>query len=303
VFSHLLKQKFPIVLLFVGFILIVISFFKIQDITKLDLSANPSPIYPIFACGIVLIALSIVMFVLTETYIDWRLSKVRKEDNGYSIKVGRTDVKVHFGKIEDCNATEPACVVALPANEFFDDDCISDPRSALGAYIQNAFPEGINDIRKLVENEVSKFESLEVEKELGVKQKSYGIGKCVYLRSPLGSSRKILLVSVTTKRRGEGLKSKPDYLMDAMGAIQQSMLDNRLNELHVPVLGSGHGGMRSEAALMYMVLAISEAVRIRSWQNLRSVTIVVFQKDSTADPEIPKKGVKRILSFAASMFS
>jgi hypothetical protein len=64
--------------------------------------------------------------------------------------IGRTEVCVRFGDIRSCDSRDPGVVVALPANEFFDDDCIRDTRSALGAYMASVFPNAIGDIQKLI---------------------------------------------------------------------------------------------------------------------------------------------------------
>jgi hypothetical protein len=292
------------VLLFLGTILILAAFFDLDDVAKLKLSARSTTIYPVFACGVAFVLVSMVLFVLTETYLDWRLfSRVKKRKDGYLIKLGRAELIVRFGKIQSCGATEAGCVVALPANEFFDDECIGDTKSALGAYIQEFFPEGVDQIRKLIADQVAQLPSEDVEKETGRMQRSYGIAKCVYLEKPLGSARKILLISVTTKRRAEGLRSEPHYLFEAINAIQRFMAEKRLTEVHLPVIGSGHGGLGIELALLYMVLAFSESLRNRAGQSLRSANIMVFQSGPDSEPEISRRAVKRILSFAASVFS
>jgi hypothetical protein len=302
--STLFKQKFPVIVVLLGVLLTLLSFFNVEDIRQLKLSVYPTPIYPIFAVGVLLILISIVLFALTESYIDWRFfSKIRTEEDAYSVKIGSSNLRVRFGRIEECEAADASCLVALPANEFFDDECISDQRSALGAYIHKAFPDGVSEIRALIEKQVAGFECSDVEKEHRRFQKSYGIAKCVYLNKPLGSARKILLVSVTTKRKGEGLKTEPHYLFEAISAIETLMADQRLTELHVPVLGAGHGGLRSEMALLYMVLAFVETLPTGSGKKLRTVNIIVFKNDPGSEPQIPKKAVKRILSFASSISS
>lgn len=55
---------------------------------------------------------------------------------GFIVRCGtRSDLTVRFGRIEDCTCDEPGTVIALPANEFFDDECVSDVRSALGSFV------------------------------------------------------------------------------------------------------------------------------------------------------------------------
>jgi hypothetical protein len=59
---------------------------------------------------------------------------------------------------------------------------------------------------------------------------------------------------VTTKRAGVGLRSEARYLFAAMKAICREMNDQRLRNLHVPLMGSGHGGLECELALLLVKL-------------------------------------------------
>ena len=303
-FSTLLKQKYPSLLICLGVLLLTISYFKINDIGKFQISQHPNPIYPLFITGIIFVGCALLIIALEGNYLSWRFnSNIKNTKNGYSIRIGLSDLNVNYGQIEECEATDPECIVALPANEFFDDDCINDKASALGAYIQKAFPAQVDKIRALVAERLADLEFQEVEKEKGSLAKSYGVGKYVYLDKPLGSNRKILLIAVTTKRSGEGLRSESQHLFLAIKSIQQFMVDHRFRELYLPLLGSGHGGLRKELSLLNMVLAVSEVLYDRSGHNLRSVNIVLFQPNEKSRPQISRRTVKRILSFSESLFS
>jgi hypothetical protein len=301
-FSTLLKQKYSPLLLLLGVLLLTVSFFKIDDISKFQISQLANPIYPLFAIGMLLVVFSLLIFALDGNYLAWRFSsRIRSTKNGYSIRIAESDLNVSFGQIEECEATAPECIVVLPANEFFDDECISDKNSALGAYIQKAFPAHVDKIRELIAQELEKLEFQNVEKEVGCEAKSYGIAKYVFLDKPLGSNRKIVLISVTTKRAGQGLRSEPHHLLLAIKSIERFMVDHRFRELHLPLMGSGHGGLRKELALLNMVLAVAELLNGPSRHSFRSVNIVLFQADAKSKPPIPHRAVKRILSFAVSM--
>ena len=94
---------------------------------------------------------------------------VQNTNNGYWISFGTLTIKVSFGRIEefDCADDEGNHLIALPANEFFDDDCIHDSRSALGAFMQHHFKENIPDIQALVKEALRDESSVEVEKKTG----------------------------------------------------------------------------------------------------------------------------------------
>ncbi|MGA9995249.1 MAG: DUF4062 domain-containing protein [Pyrinomonadaceae bacterium] len=241
--------------------------------------------------------------ILSNASLDWPKSqRIKVNEDGYSIEIGKSALNVRFGQIESCEATDEHCVVALPANEFFDDECIQDKRSALGAYIQHAFPDRITEIRKLIVEQLKDSQPCQVEKIKGQLHNSFGIAKCVYLRGPLSSNRKIIMVSVTTKRAGQRLQTEPHFLFEAVKSITQVMSDHRLEELHLPLMGSGHGGLDKVLALLYMVYAVLEILHNPSKYELKSVNLVLFKSKEKVEPEIPKEIVERVLSLAVSTF-
>lgn len=218
-------------------------------------------------------------------------------DDECRMPIGRTEVCVRFGDIGSCDSKDPGAVVALPANEFFDDDCIRDTRSALGAYMESAFPSAIGDIQKLIAQRLANAPFELVEREHDERARSYGVAKCVCLKNPLLSGRNVMFVSVTTKRAGIGLRSEARYLFAAMKAICQTMNDDRLTDLYLPLMGAGHGGLEPELALLYLLLSTKAVIEDRAGgSHLRSVTIVVFRKDERATPSIHPGVVSRLLS-------
>jgi len=225
-----------------------------------------------------------------------RASEVVRSDQECRIRIGRTDLCVRFGDIRTCDGNTPGAVVALPANEYFDDDCVNDTRSSLGAYTQHAFPGRIAEIQQLIAQKLANAPSELVEREPNELGRSYGVAKCVYLKDPLSSGRNLMFVSVTTKRAGVGLRSEARYLFAAMKAICREMNDHRLTDLHVPVMGSGHGGLEPELALLYLLLSCKAVIDDRqSGAHVRSVTIVVRSGESmppTIDPAL----ITRMLS-------
>ena len=226
-----------------------------------------------------------------------RRRDLHEGSDGFALKLGRAELKVRFGRIENSDATEAGSVVALPANEYFDDACIDDPHSALGAYIQHAFPGDSARIQRLVFERLRSMKSDRVEREHGAFVDSYGVGRYVFLDGPLGSRRRVLLVSVTTKRAGVGLHAEPHFLFAAMRAIAEGMSEHRLTDVHLPLMGSGHGGLPNEIALLYTVMAIREALEEPAGKHLRAIDLVVFRKSPESEPSLPRETVKRILSF------
>jgi O-acetyl-ADP-ribose deacetylase (regulator of RNase III) len=224
-----------------------------------------------------------------------------KVEGGHQVVVARSTVRIIYGRIQDASTSEASAAVVLPANEFFDDECIRDNRSALGAYMLTHFPGQIETIQHKVKTALQDRPCEKVEKEKGVVRESYGIGRCVYLNGSISSAHRMILVSVTQKRAGTGLRAEISFVFRAIGELLSVAVDNRLSDLYLPVIGSGHGGLRTEVALFSMVSALSE-VLCKPLGPRINVNIVIFRKDENSKPEISSRAVRRVLRVAAGMF-
>jgi len=248
--SHLFKQPLFTIITIFGCFLILFGFFQIDDITKLAVSPLARPLYPSIVCGVLLMIIGVALHVSTHlSFSTFSISNVKRLPSGFSITHGSFVVNVLLGKIETVDCSDEECMIALPANEFFDDECINDVRSALGAYMKFHFKDSIPKIESLVKKLLRDEPCEEVEKEPGALVLSYGVGKCIYLDRPLSSQHRIAMVAVTTKRANEGLQADLRYILDAIGSIYREMANHRLTRLFVPVLGSGHGGLKGEVSL------------------------------------------------------
>ncbi|MFY4730279.1 TIR domain-containing protein [Nitrospira sp. BLG_2] len=235
---------------------------------------------------------------LVEGIKETDTSRIRKMPNGYCVGLGPMTIKVILGRIEELDCEDEDCLVALPANEFFDDDCIHDSQSALGAFMQHHFKGQIPDIQTLVRAALANEPTKEVKKKPGVTASSYGVGKCVFLDDPLSSRLRIAMVSVTTQRAGVGLRADAAYLFNAVASLQRVMANHRLTRLYTPILGSGHGGLKGEVSLVCMLIAFGE-LRRKSAHNLKEVNIVVFRGKETSTPSASEVTIKRALDFAS----
>lgn len=302
-FDFFSKQKYPIILVVLGFLLVIAAFFKVEDISKFQLSPHAAPIYTIGVIGILLILASMLTFVMDKDIQGWLRSakKIKKTENGYTTPLGQATLNVVYGRIESY-INEDSSIVALPANEFFDDACINDKSSSLGAYIRAKFSNQITEIQQLISKELESNPSERVEKERGVFQQSYGIGTCVFLDQPLKSSQRIILAAVTSQRAGEGLRGEISFNFRAVNEIYRIAADKRIRKVYLPLMGAGHGCLRTEVALFSLVIAWAEILCKPSSPHMQ-VNIVVFKHDDEATPEIKPRDVKRILQTAVGMFS
>lgn len=303
-FKFFEKQSFLVILLVIGLLLIVLSIFDPNDITKLQVEVRTSYVWPAMLIGIFLSLVSLLLYVQERTILGWfNAVSVKGNSNTLQAKLLQSRVNIHFGRIQDLASELDTNLIVLPANEYFDDECINDDKSSLGAYIQNKFPNLTINIEGLIKEELKKLPSTKVEKKQGVVQSSFGIGAGVYLGNPLGSEQPVLLLSVTTKRSGEGLRAEMSHIFKAIKKTQQIAADNRISSVCIPVMGTGHGGLKSEVGLFALVLAICDVVSKPSGHHIKDYNIVVYRESSEANPSISFRTSKRILKTAIGVFS
>jgi hypothetical protein len=78
------------------------------------------------------------------------------------------------------------------------------------------------------------------------------------------------------------------------------MVDVRLNEVVMPILGAGHGGMDPATAFVTLVLALAEAIRYVPGRPLRTATVIIFRKEAKSPPEVDPVVVRRALALAGA---
>ncbi len=210
---------------------------------------------------------------------------------GFVVHCGtRSDLTLKFGRIEECQCEGQGSVIALPANEFFDDECITDARSALGAFVLHHFTDRVDEFKRLVAKERQQRTGTLVERESNQFAASYGVGRSLWLDAPLGSRLRLILAAVTRKRVGEGLKAEPAYLFAAVRSISRIMNDNRLTDVHLPLFGAGHGDMDDRVALFSLALALATA------PDIRQANLVVFRQGPNSRPSIDPEVARNILA-------
>ncbi len=238
----------------------------------------------------------------TDMFAGLDATLVNETDGVLSARVSGCEIRALAGRIED-HPADPKTAVILPCNEYFDDECTRDTRSSLGAYVNKAFPGRVDDFVALLKSECGKRLGPGVERQMkeGKSAVSFGPGRAMILLSPLGSTVPLGLVSTTTQRAGQGLVAKTSYLFDGVSELVTRLVDERLSEVVMPVLGAGHGRIDPATALVSLLLALAEAARYApGGRPLARVTIVIFQRDEKSKPQVDPIVVGRALALAAS---
>lgn len=261
--------------------------------------------------GSVLLAFSMLAFGFTlwskhasqnSTGADVDLRRVRQQDGAMWTSINGCEIRVLYGRIQDYSPSERA-VIVLPCNEYFDDECAEDTKSALGAYVNSKFDGRVADFASLVTREAgSKLGCGNLTQKTTAKQaRSFGPGRCLLLRQPLGHPIPIALISTATQRAGEGLATRISYLFDGIRELFTIMADARVTEVTMPVLGSGHGRLDPPLAFVGLVLAIAEAARYgRGGQRLRRISIIVFRSGNDSAGTISDVTIRQTLALVGS---
>lgn len=231
------------------------------------------------------------------------LSLVTESKGTFSTQVAGCEIRVVNGRLEEY-AKNPHTIVVLPCNEYFDDRCVDDTRSALGAYVNCVFDGQVPQFVSLMTDECRKKlgpgrEEQKTEDETAV---SYGVARCFLLTQPLGRNVNIALLSTTTQRVGQGLHSRISYLFDGMRELVGRLGSVRINEVVMPVMGSGHGGVDLPLALVGLLGALAEATQYaQGSQRLKKATIVIFRRDARSKPQVDPVVVRRALALIGSL--
>lgn len=227
---------------------------------------------------------------------------VQERDGVFSSNVGGCEIRVVAGRLEDYPTTNRT-VIVLPCNEYFDDECAHDTRSALGAYVNKVFPGRVDAFVSCIKSECVKRLGPGVEQQMKEDKRalSFGAGRAVLLPSLLGSDVPVGLLSTTTQRAGQGLIARTSFLFGGICELVTRLVDERLNDVVMPVLGAGHGGMDPATAFVSLILALAEATRYApGGRPLRRVTVVLFKRDEASTQQVDPVVVRRALALAGS---
>lgn len=222
--------------------------------------------------------------------------------NGFRATVGASEISIVTGRIENY-PVGPERVIALPCNEYFEDHCTNDTRTALGMYINRRCVGTEAIFSDLVRQQcVTRFgvgtQQQKTEEEWS---ESHGAGRAILVSDPSRNSAGIALVSTTTQRAGQGLASRMSYVFDGVRELFGLLADKRINGVVMPVMGAGHGGIDPSLALAGLVLALAEAAKYGADQQRRKqITIVVFQRTEEESPDVTLQSIRKTLELVAN---
>jgi hypothetical protein len=302
VLGALERVKFDVLALVLGVLLVVIACFDVRDIKKLSLARTAAPNWWVFGVGLALVLAGVGMALLPgfmrtgDSFANCQ-SEITEMPHGIEVRIGQNVLGVRFGHLED-SADLTRSLVILPANDLFNDACINDRRSALGAFVLTRFPGKTAQFEDAVKDGLTQLPAPTV--QVGTDGlPRYELGTSVYLDHPLGESMH-LLVCAATELTSEGLRGDLRTVFTIARKAYAVAGAYRLDTIHAPLVGAGHGAIKPARALLTQLLAWAELM-YRDPDRRLTVDVIVFQRDTAAHAEIPRQHTRELLALAASL--
>jgi hypothetical protein len=300
----LAKLRFPTILLFGGFALLLASASSKLDLKAWSFEGRSEVGWPLFVIGLILCSLALVVFLIQEGLISTGFrGRTRKTAGGFEGCIGRSRVALHFGRLEQVAPTDGQSrdLIVLPTNEFFDEDCLKAQGTACGAYLAAKAPRNLEKLKDEIVRARAGLKPIgQFEKRAGATETSYGTGVCISIDDPTGIPHPLLLASVATKRADTGFQADPAAVFRCLDSMARKATDERISSVYMPLLGAGKGGLTPEASLITMLLAISTLQR-RLGGFDTAINIVIFRAGPGAEADVKPTQARRLLSLAVSM--
>lgn len=264
-------------LLIICVVLIVLSFDPIRYQKKeWDFRLKTNPNLYLFVPG----GLLLVLFLWRHREQQPQNASTEKIQDGYRLRFDSSHtISVVTGNIEDFAGGEHKALV-LPANTSFDDQCIRDDRSALGSFFLRHFPNGIDEIQKLIRSAAVQ--------ECGKTEGFFTTapsGTTIILEKPLGSAFRVMITAVTVVDPEQGITADTLSLISSVKQVFRRASQNRISSITMPVMGTGHGGLDFKTALSLLLVQSMYTMKYEGYHHVREVKIFVY------DPDRRKKDV------------
>jgi hypothetical protein len=250
-----------------GLLLVLLSFVQ-YDQGKLS-AFTPLPKAWPAATGSALVATGILVHFLDPS----KKLTVRRVNlsKGMEISAGSVQVRIKLGNIVEIEGLNQTCAIVLPANTSFLDDCVTDRNSALGAFFITHFPNDIPSLTKTMQDVLDRSDYRRAD------DGTYPAGTTIILPSPFDRPCPVLITASTIRRPQVGIVARPTTVCDCVRNIFSVTADKKIRTLWMPILGSGHGGLEKQEALLFLLLSIRHYAR--DYHHINRVEVVILEGD------------------------
>jgi O-acetyl-ADP-ribose deacetylase (regulator of RNase III) len=223
------------------------------------------------AIATIIAGLALYYFRRFEEYR--RINKKATVQKGIVLKFNNLSIDIKEGEIQNIGTVNRNSAVILPANTTFIDDCITDAKSALGAFFLKHYSDKIpqkvsEDIEKALEN-------------FGYKKDedgSYPPGTTIILPKEYNTPAKCIIAASTIRKEKVGIMAYPSTICECIRQIFEITADKKVERIYMPVIGSGHGGLDMNDALLFILLNLK--YYSKRYHHIKSVEILVTPEDA-----------------------
>jgi hypothetical protein len=249
------------IFLIIGILLFIGAFSSYDEGIKFP---TKNPIILILCLGIFFIG---VFFIIKLLPFFYKKSALFKATTNF----GQLEVLLKFQKIQDADVSKKEDLFILPVNTTFIDDCINHKDSALGSFFANHHSDKISsfteDIRKTLDKKGINSES----------EENYKTATALILPSKFSLPSKLMLVASTIRKPKSGIHSTPTIISNCIENIFHETSNKRVKNIHMPIIGSGHGGLDLNDALLTILVSIK--FYARKFHHIKQVNIYILEKD------------------------
>lgn len=256
------------IIVIAGISFIFLSFFSINIISnKIYFHLFTTPKLYLFITGIALVLFSLLVLYFSNGFIIKKVN-IRK---GLTLKLKDIIINIKVGEIQEISGIDKSFGIVLPANTSFVDDCITDTKSALGAFMVTHFPDKLGVVGTDI------MEQLNSSGYQRNANNTYSPGTTIILPEPYKSLANIIITAATIRRSGVGITSNPAMLSECIKGIFEITADKKISTIQIPVIGSGHGGLEINFALVSLIFSIW--FFSKHFHHLKQFNIIVREED------------------------
>lgn len=168
------------------------------------------------------------------------------------------------------NLTNDSAFV-LPANNSFADDCITDGKSALGAFFKEHHSEKIMNFKERIKKILTEQSIFPIKGDL------FKPATAIILPDEYSIKAKVILVASSVRNDGKGFYTNPSIICDSIYNVFEKTADKKINTFYFPIIGSGHAGLETTEALNLMLLFIK--FHTKQFHHVKNITIFVLEND------------------------
>jgi hypothetical protein len=302
VHSLLEKSRWPVLVLLLAGIVTLLAYYQPSkaSLTEVQFDRTDPPAYGLLVLAAVLLATGAFLLIRSPSSPGRYRARVDADGDDISTCIGQCRIAITYGRLEEASAEHrEAVLVVLPANEYFDDECINDSHSALGAFVQGRLRDAQADFQSGLDAELRTVPSEPADAD---GRRRYPLGTGVYLKGHACADGGHLLVAAATEQLPEGgLRGDLKALFTICRQAYRTARNARLDHVMMPLIGAGHGSIGPARALLGLLLAWCEIFYRASGYRM-TVTIVIFKADDV-EPAVGRDDAKELLSIAAGVTS